>query len=217
MLVLIAALMLTSAGADLAMARGGGGHGGGGGRGGGGFHGAGFGGYHGGYGGYGRGYGGYGRGGYYGGYGRGFYGGYGGWGYGLGGYGYGGYGYPTFSGYGSYPYYDNGLADPASSNFYDAVPAAPAGPQPQYTNSEDNTAHVRVVVPDPNAVVKVDGQPTESGGTVRNFQSPPLSPGNYSYEVKATWNANGKPVTETHTVKVQPGAEALVTFTQPQQ
>jgi len=217
-LVLAVTLLLTSVGSDTAMARGGGRGGGGHG---GGFHGGGFRGGYGGYrGGWGRGYG-------RGFYGRGYYGrgwGWGGWGYPYYGYGYGGYS-PYYGSYGSaypyygastYPYYYDDSAPYASgaTNYFDVVP-----PTPQYTSTAsptptgDNKAHLVIQVPDPNAQVKVNGQKTDSSGTVRTFQSPDLSPGTYTYDVQATWKENGKNVTESHTVKVEPGAESMVIFT----
>ena len=41
----------------------------------------------------------------------------------------------------------------------------------------DMTTHVRVVVPDPNAIVTVNGMKTATTGTVREFQSPAPAPG----------------------------------------
>ena len=218
---------------------GGGGHGGG--FHGGGFHGGyhggyrGFSGYRGGY--YGHGYyGGY-RGyyrPYYGGYyGRGYYGrgyGYGGLGllglYGLG-YGYspwwygggllgnyygtgGYYGsspyYSTPSYYGSTPYYYG------DSGYYDYVPQT----TPSYDDSlpapTSAPAHINVSVP-ADAQIWVNGQKVDSTGTTRSLTTPALSPGNqYTYDVKATWNDNGKPMTQTRQVIVTAGSDANVSF-----
>jgi len=126
--------------------------------------GRGFGGGYGGYGGYNRGYGSYGG---YGGYNRG-YGGYGG-NYGRG-YGYGNGGY--YGGRNSYYYEpDNVYVEPS---------------QPAVAAPSNNSSMIRVRVPDPNAKVTIDGQPTGQNGMVRTFQTPPLEPGyQYSYEVRA--------------------------------
>ena len=217
MLLLSGAAFLMTTGAVQARGggHGGGGHGGGGH--GGGFHGAGqFGGFRGGY------HGGY----WHGGYGRGFdfrhyYGGY---------YPYYGY-YPN---YGYHPYYggsyslENAYADDTpllgdgitydsgyqglSPQEYQAYAQAgkvsntPAPVQP------DTTAHLAVKVP-VDAEVWVEGRKTNSTGSAREFQSPPLTPGaRYSYEIRARWNENGHQVDQTQQVEVTAGAHIDVTF-----
>jgi uncharacterized protein (TIGR03000 family) len=76
----------------------------------------------------------------------------------------------------------------------------------------DLLAHVRVQVP-AEAKVWIDGTDTTSTGPVREFNSPPLTPGKqYSYDIKATWNENGHDVTQTQHVKVSAGAHANVAF-----
>jgi len=187
--------LLGAATADVSDARpgGGGGRGGGGGfsRGGGGYGGRG------GYGGYGRGYGGYG--GYWGGYGLGL-----GLGVGLG-YPYGG-GYYGDGYYGSSPYY---YGDSSPSNvvpqYQSATPMLSSAPAVQ-------PARITVRVPDPNATVLFDGAATTTKGTVRDFDTPPLSQGDYSYQITAKWMENGKEMTKTQTVHVIPGAQAIVNF-----
>jgi uncharacterized protein (TIGR03000 family) len=220
MLVLVAAALLSSAGTNMAMARGGhGGHGGG--HHGGSHHGSAHHGsahhgihhlgYH-----------------HHGIYHHGFYHhGSVGSGVGIGGFGFGGSGFGTyFPGYGSYSYpsYYNGgsLVYPLTCGYYyDVVPAIPDGTQPQHTMAQadlgDSKAHLVILVPDENTEVKIDGQTMAGAGTIRKFQSPELSAGNYSYEVQATWNVNGKPVTQVRTVKVKPGAVSLVSFSPSQQ
>ena len=48
---------------------------------------------------------------------------------------------------------------------------------------------------------------------MREFDSPPLTPGKqYSYEVKAQWEENGRPVTQTQEVDVSAGARAQAVF-----
>jgi uncharacterized protein (TIGR03000 family) len=71
---------------------------------------------------------------------------------------------------------------------------------------------ITVQVPDPNATVTIDGAKTTSTGTLRQFQSPPLSAGDYSYEITATWMINGKPMTKTQKVHVAPGSQSTVHF-----
>jgi uncharacterized protein (TIGR03000 family) len=217
MLVLAAAMLLGTTGYIQAAPHSGGSHAGGFHAGGGGYHAGGFhasgshGSYYGGssrgyhpYGGYGYGRGGYGR------YGYGFYPGLGyGYGYGL------GYGYPAYGYWGdSYPYYDYG--NYPAYGYSDDVDLNPAVVQPYYSTSTpvppDTTAHISVNVPDPNAEVLIDGAKTVSKGTVREFRSPPLAPGRYTYEIKATWNENGHKETMTQHVDVTPGGQALVNF-----
>jgi uncharacterized protein (TIGR03000 family) len=214
---------------------GGGGHMGGGGgfRGGygGGYHGGYVGGYRGGYGGI----GGYGYRGIYGGYGLGYGGyglGYGGYGYGLGSY-YPYYGgslysgsyYPSYtpyysSGYTTYsPYLSGSVVTPSYYGTIDpnaqdstGVSQATYQPQVQSTTPTDNTSFVTVHVP-ANAKVWFDGAETTASGAVREFKSPPLTPGaNYHYEVKATWNENGKPVTQTQQINVSANSQVSVDF-----
>lgn len=191
-------------------ARGGGGGHGGGGHGGGG-HGGGMshGGGHYGGGHYGGGHYG-GGGGFYGGglYGGGLYGGlYGGglYGGGL----YGGYGYG--SGYYS-PYYGNSYYSAPS---YAYPQAAPYNNQPAPVT--DDYAHIRVLVPDPQAKVWFDGAATSSTGTDRIYHSPALAAGSYSYRIRASWMQKGEPVTQEAVVNVTPGQTAVVDFTRPVQ
>jgi len=182
--MLAAVLLLTSAGSNIAQARGG--HGG--------FHHGGFhGGYHHGY--YHHGY-----------YHRGYlYRGVGYW---------GGYATPT--------YYNNGCAVyPQTSGYYFDVSPAPAiAIQPQFATPADladKRIHLTVLLPDPNAAVKIDGQEIAGTGAARQFESPEVAEGDYSYEVQANWVENGKLITRTNTVKVKPGAASLVSFTPSQQ
>jgi len=183
-------------------------HGGGGGGHGGGGHGGG--GHFGGGGHYG--------GGHYGGghFGGGFrHGGYGGYGYDYPYYGYGGYsGYPLY-GSGTYPYLgDSGgtYVVPNAGGYEEAEPpyadVSPdtAAPEP------DRTVHVTVKVP-ANAEVWFDGTKTNSTGPVREFQSPPLTPGKqYTYTIQTRWMENGQPLTQTKRVRVAAGANVAVAF-----
>jgi uncharacterized protein (TIGR03000 family) len=79
----------------------------------------------------------------------------------------------------------------------------------------DNSAHVTVSAP-PDAAIWFDGTKTASTGSVREYQSPPLPPGNrYSYEVRARWNENGHEVTQTQKVEVTARAHVNVDFPLP--
>jgi uncharacterized protein (TIGR03000 family) len=142
--------------------------------------------------------------------------GYGGWGYGYGGYGaYGGpgYGYPGYGtgtsgyGYGGMNYgYGPGMPQ-SSQSFY-----------PPQNGSADspNAVHIKVVVPDPNTQVLIDGSPTKQTGNEREFVTE-MKPGTSgTYDIKARWTANGQPREEVRNVSVQPGAWRVVDFTRSQ-
>ena len=164
--------------------------------------------------------GGYGGGRGYGYGGRGY--GYGGRGYGYGGYGWGGYGYPGWGGYygGGYwpsyydgtPYYSGDTyVNPNYTTYIDPSTTA-VNPAPQVA---DNTAGVRVILPDPAARVWFDGTATNQTGTDRLFHTPSLAAGSYSYRIKATWTQNGREVTQERNVPVMAGRLSVVDFTRP--
>jgi len=193
---------------------------------GGGFRGGSFGGFRGGYGG---GYGGYGHGGYgYGGYG---YGGYGLGGYGLGGYGLGGYrggwyspyrygygsGYGSGYGYGSYDGYSGYSSYPSYSYSYapDYYPSTSFYYDPALQTTNDGTARIRVILPDPSARVMFDGHATQQVGPDRIFQTPPLSnSATNSYRIRATWMQDGREMSRERVVNVIPGQMSVVDFNQ---
>src|SRR5579875_283416 len=82
--------------------------------------------------------------------------------------------------------------------------------------SADNTAYLRLVVPE-NAEVLVEGHKTTATGTVREFVSPPLEPGKnmiYSIVVRYT-DAHGKPVEQTHAVRVRANDQLYLDCTPP--
>jgi uncharacterized protein (TIGR03000 family) len=191
-----------------------------------------------GYGGYGLGYGGYGLGGYggyglgYGGYGLGGYGGYGllggyglGSGLGLGllsrGWGYGGYGGSGYSssyvspyyaytpGYTYSPgYYTYGGTTGSYQSFY------PPETMTGSVGASPNEVHLLVVVPEDNAQVLIDGNPTRQTGHEREFVTE-MNPGTAGiYHVTARWKENGQAHEETRDVRVRPGAWRVVDFNQ---
>jgi uncharacterized protein (TIGR03000 family) len=204
--VLATAILAMSAGESFAQR---GGRGGGGGRGFSGGGGRGFSGGGRGFGGGGFGYGGLGYGGY----------GYGGLGYGYPGYGYGGYS----GGYGGYapgyyapsysyaaPYYDSSAAVAPSTTYQSYYPSGAAA-----SGTAANTAMVQVILPSPDAQVWFNDSKTTQIGTMRHYATPPLTPGqSYTYTIRASWMANGQPVTQTHEIHVQAGQPAVVNFTQ---
>ena len=149
--------------------------------------------------------------------------------YGYGGY-YGGYS-PYYGGYYTYPY-------ASSSNAYDPDPnpwptvtedsgyrGSPASvtqpyrygstataPPPGGSQLADTSAQVTVKVP-AGARVSFDDVQTTTAGPVREFQTPPLIPGNwYTYEVQARWVDNGSEVRQKQQVDVAAGRHVTVTF-----
>ena len=78
----------------------------------------------------------------------------------------------------------------------------------------DSTARVEVRVP-ADARLWFDGQATAQTGADRSFRSPRLEPGqDYVYEVRARWDADGKPVETTKNVTVHAGDHVVVKFNQ---
>jgi uncharacterized protein (TIGR03000 family) len=140
----------------------------------------------------------------------GLYGGYGAWPYNYGyypSYGYSDY-YPnTYSSDWSSPEYDSGYYGSyggVTSSYPDIY--SPATAQP------DTRAQLIVNVP-ADAEIWFEGTKMTSTGSVREFQSPPLTAGTrYTYEVRARWNENGQEVTQTQEVKVTAGANVNVKF-----
>jgi uncharacterized protein (TIGR03000 family) len=186
---------------------------------------------------YGRGYGHYGFNnwhngyrGYYGGYGR-YYGGYGGLYYPyFGRYypyvgGYGGYYNPSylssydpsldlgatpyFSGYGSY---SNTIPPDAGVNHSIAPPAGALSPGTLTPAPADERVHLVVTLP-ANAQLWINSASTTRTGSIREFQSVPLTPGvRYEYTIHARWEDNGREVDQTQRVQGTVGDSLNVTF-----
>jgi uncharacterized protein (TIGR03000 family) len=163
--------------------------------------------------------------------------GYGGYSSAYGGYGYaapgvaypsGGYGYPATP-------YGNGSPDPyanppsgTESNYPPAQQAVPQqavpqrqlpsplrNPQEEQGPMEDNTAHLTVVVPE-GAELWFNGTKTSQTGTQREFDTPPLTPGqDFRYSIKARWTEGGRPVEVTRTVQVRANSSQVIDFTRP--
>ena len=67
-----------------------------------------------------------------------------------------------------------------------------------------------------NARVWFDGVLTTSTGSVREYQSPPVTPGQrYTYQIQARWNDNGQERTQTQQVEVTAGAHVNLRFPVP--
>ena len=77
---------------------------------------------------------------------------------------------------------------------------------------DDAPAFITVRVP-PGAELWFNGLNMARTGHVREFHSPPLTPGvRYVYEIRARWLENGRPVTQTQTVAVYAGEPVDVDF-----
>src|SRR5262245_9378056 len=137
--------------------------------------------------------------------------------------------HPGYYGGGRYrEYYAFGRGPgPAVSNFPSALPPAPywrpgkplnpGHPPvlnyiPTVPPRDPHTCRLEVCVP-ADACLWMEGAQTEQTGPVRVFDSPPLERGEeYSYEIKARWNDNGKEVEQTQTVTVTAGQKVKVKF-----
>jgi uncharacterized protein (TIGR03000 family) len=143
--------------------------------------------------------------------------------FGFRGYGYGGLGYPYggLGDYGYYPYsdtygypYSDTYVVPDTTLYGSSEASEPSADAPPAA-IPDQRAHVTVTVP-PNAQVWFNGTLTTSTGSDRHFDSPPLTSGRqYTYDVRATWNQDGQPVTQEQKVTVTAGAYVSAVFPKP--
>jgi uncharacterized protein (TIGR03000 family) len=121
-------------------------------------------------------------------------------------------------------YYSSGVGTRAVSNVSEAAYATPAYPiqEPNYNIRypvspplaaiTDNTARVDVRLP-ADAELWFEGQKTSQMGTERTFRSPDLEPKqDYVYNVRARWEADGKPMDQTRKVTVHAGDHVVVDF-----
>jgi uncharacterized protein (TIGR03000 family) len=135
---------------------------------------------------------------------------------------FGGYPYPYF--YGGFPrwYYWNDYAyDPGPAYMYTPdggsypVTEQAAQPPADMPKLDDNAVLIAVRVPD-NAVIWFDGDKTTQTGTLREFITPPLEPGQrYTYEIKAQWVENGQEVFRTRKMDIYAGDRLMVNFLAP--
>jgi uncharacterized protein (TIGR03000 family) len=116
--------------------------------------------------------------------------------------------------YGGYPSdYSSFYSGPATYS-EDTQAYADQGPAGSMMANED-AAMIAVRVP-PNADIWFDGEKTNQKGTVRQFETPALDPGHdYSYEVRARWNENGRNVERTRHVTVHAGDRIGLNFMEP--
>jgi uncharacterized protein (TIGR03000 family) len=133
-----------------------------------------------------------------------------------------GFGFPYYGyGYGYFPWYrypgyysDYGYDyAPGYYNYQSAYPPADY----TYDAPPDNTRVTAMVrMPSPDAQLWVEGQEMDSGGSSRRqFVSPPLEDGRYTYNFEARWQENGRTRDEKRSVSVHPGDRITVDFTRP--
>jgi uncharacterized protein (TIGR03000 family) len=90
--------------------------------------------------------------------------------------------------------------------------AAPPEPAPLAMSP----ARVQVFLPTEDAELWFGGHKTALRGTTRTFESPGLESGKtYRYRVKASWNRDGRIVTEERTAILSPGTTVIVNFNRP--
>jgi uncharacterized protein (TIGR03000 family) len=108
---------------------------------------------------------------------------------------------------------DSGYAGPTTQN---APAVAPSGSPEESSLSPSAPAASPVTLTirlPADAELWFGATKTTSTGSVRRFHSPPLTPGQqYSYELRARWQENGRDVTQTQTVPVTAGANLSVSF-----
>jgi uncharacterized protein (TIGR03000 family) len=85
-----------------------------------------------------------------------------------------------------------------------------------YSPTQENVAHIRLVVPT-DAQVWFDDKATKQRGETRNYESPPLPPGRqYIYDVKVRWrDKEGQEVTRTRQLSVSANSTVSADFTRP--
>jgi uncharacterized protein (TIGR03000 family) len=130
------------------------------------------------------------------------------------------YGYYPYYGYYDYPYsyaapsYD-GPSRAYDSGYYGSYGGVTSSYPDSYSSATaqpDTSAHVTVSVP-ADAEIWFDGTKTTSTGSVREYESPPLTPGGrYTYDVRVRWTENGHEVTQTQQVEVTAGTRVDVHF-----
>jgi uncharacterized protein (TIGR03000 family) len=80
---------------------------------------------------------------------------------------------------------------------------------------DDNAVLIAVRVPD-SAVIWFDGDKRTETGSLREFVTPPLHPGQrYTYEIKAQWVENGQEVLQTRKVDIYAGDRLMVNLLAP--
>ena len=142
-----------------------------------------------------------------------YYGNYGGYGYGYRPYYDSNYYTPSYSTYSNYytPSYSSYVTPSRDLSAYYNPPAVPA--LTPMASAVPATLEVHVPA---DAELFLDGNPTRQRGEVRTFESPPLQTGQvFTYEIRARWMQDGKPVEMTRSVDVSAGTRPVVDFRQP--
>jgi uncharacterized protein (TIGR03000 family) len=81
---------------------------------------------------------------------------------------------------------------------------------------EEQVAYIHVRVSPPHAEISFEGSKTTQIGTSRLYVSPPLNQGqNYEYDIRVSWNDNGRVVTQDRKVFVRAGDRLSVVFREP--
>lgn len=135
-----------------------------------------------------------------------------------GGYGGGYYGRPYYYGGGPRYYYPGPAIVVAPSVVVPSAPVVVASPEPAVAPlpAPSGGASIRVILPDPNAQVFFDGNPTRQMGTERTFHTPPLAAGAANtYRIRATWAGPGGTLAQEQVIQVSPGQNVVVDFTRP--
>jgi len=101
----------------------------------------------------------------------------------------------------------------ANYSFYSPDGETIGEPSGGNSNIPNNAARLRVMLPNPQATVWIDGSQTSSTGSVRMFHTPALTAGG-TYRVKVSWNENGREVNKEKTVNVTPGQTSVVDLRQ---
>jgi uncharacterized protein (TIGR03000 family) len=97
---------------------------------------------------------------------------------------------------------------PDFESYYGVAPASG-------TAATAATARITVRVA-PDAQIWFEDAATRQTGAIREFESPPLTPGKiYTYDIRAQWRAGGREVTQSRHVSVQAGGRVTVDFTSP--
>jgi uncharacterized protein (TIGR03000 family) len=138
-------------------------------------------------------------------------------------------GYYNNAPYGTYPYYGNYGAN-YDIPYYDALGTTEnpgydtvtryylGGPTPPNPSADTSyyppsgiPARLTVKVP-ADALIWFDSEQMKSTGPVRTYNTLPLPPGQFTYDITARWTDNGRAVTQTKQVIVSPGALVEVDF-----
>jgi uncharacterized protein (TIGR03000 family) len=134
-------------------------------------------------------------------------------------FGYGFGGYPFGYGYGGYGGYGLGMYPTTSYGYYWTYTyvSAPALPRSSssHLGTPGRTALIEVRVP-ADAEVWFDGTKSDQTGAERSFRSKPLEADTtYTFEVKARWTENDKPVERTRKVRLMAGEHVRLAMPSP--